>query len=120
MKNDLLFTCDFQISLTINCKSTWPGLTIISRCTHNSTKRVIGHMQLLNRLVTYKPDVGMAKSVCYRFLLRSNLLSLVLCTMTSALTTIPAVWEIKSRDAFSQTSYRLTNTSYIFTISRRE
>ena len=27
MKNDLLPTCDFQISLTINCESTWPSLT---------------------------------------------------------------------------------------------
>ena len=33
MKNGLPPTCDFQISLTINCGSTWPGLTMfLIRC----------------------------------------------------------------------------------------
>ena len=44
MKNDLPPACDFQISLTINCESTWPGLTqdtlmilhtvSLNRCVH--------------------------------------------------------------------------------------
>ena len=33
MKNDLLPACDFQISLTINCESTWPGLLLFGCCT---------------------------------------------------------------------------------------
>ena len=30
MKNDLPPLCDFQISLMINCESTWPGLNLIA------------------------------------------------------------------------------------------
>ena len=29
-KNDFPPACDFQISLTVNCQSTWPGLNMIS------------------------------------------------------------------------------------------
>jgi len=32
MKNDLPSACDFQISLTINCESTWPGFDLAASC----------------------------------------------------------------------------------------
>jgi len=35
MKNDLPAACDFQISLTINYESTWPGQTLHKKVQKN-------------------------------------------------------------------------------------
>ena len=37
MKNYLPPACDFQISLTINCESTWPGLNVFEQSLASDT-----------------------------------------------------------------------------------
>ena len=41
MKNDLLPTCDFQISLTINCELTWPGLSMNTTIFFKNAKPIL-------------------------------------------------------------------------------
>ena len=61
VKNDLPPACDFQISLMINCESTWPGLIIQLKMTENISKFYLFVLGTFSS--TMMPDAAVPPSI---------------------------------------------------------
>ena len=88
MKNDLPPACDFQISLTINCESTWPGLMYTLQWFISSNHESLGYsynkkpgMHCTNSLVTEYRRVD----VKLNFLLKEAMHSIAIPTCSYTL-----------------------------------